>query len=389
MDKIIIQGQATLSGEVEISGAKNAVLPIMTAALLANGVSKITQVPNLKDTRTMITLMEIIGAKCKFINNSGSTTSGWIRQHAIFPEKKTLLDIITDNNYESLGSINRNQFNVFPQDFSIKIKDGKTRINVRDTYDIANSQVITQVSENESYSVVEIALVNSNLLTIKNDFITKPIAVNGSLTNNSSNFTFSKGLKLYNIYENNKRSVVEDSSFSNTYLADLVINVGKADQTTYTVIVPKELVLLSANTIWYKLYEKNGWILSDFCSISTDKSKFNDSYFENEIQSLLKAEDNRDFNLIISHYDVVEIKRYWEIYNPSYIDLEKEYTKSWGITSSSINKIKNISRQSEYVYDVEIAFEYFHNKDNNWKTVESAVRFVFGSRGKIIEVYEL
>lgn len=70
MDKIIIQGQAKLSGEVEISGAKNAVLPIMTAALLANGVSKITQVPNLKDTRTMITLMEIIGAKCKFINNS-------------------------------------------------------------------------------------------------------------------------------------------------------------------------------------------------------------------------------------------------------------------------------------------------------------------------------
>lgn len=326
---------------------------------------------------------------CKFINNSGSTTSGWIRQHAIFPEKKTLLDIITDNNYESLGSINRDQFNVFPQDFSIKIKDGKTRINVRDTYDIANSQVITQVSENESYSVVEIAIVNSNLLTIKNDFITKPIAVNGSLTNNSSNFTFSKGLKLDNIYENNERSVVEDSSFSNTYLADLVINVGKADQTTYTVIVPKELVLLSTNTIWYKLYEKNGWILSDFCSISTDKSKFNDSYFENEIQSLLKAEDNRDFNSIISHYDVVEIKRYWEIYNPSYIDLEKEYTKSWGITSSSINKINNISIQSEYVYDVEIAFEYFHNKDNKWKTVVSNVRFVFGSRGKIIEVYGL
>ena len=70
MDKIIIQGQAKLSGEVEISGAKNAVLPIMTAALLVNGVSKITQVPDLKDTRTMIRLMEIIGAKCKFIDGS-------------------------------------------------------------------------------------------------------------------------------------------------------------------------------------------------------------------------------------------------------------------------------------------------------------------------------
>ena len=70
MDKIIIQGQAKLSGEVEISGAKNAVLPIMTATLLVNGVSKISQVPDLKDTRTMIKLLEIIGAKCDFINGN-------------------------------------------------------------------------------------------------------------------------------------------------------------------------------------------------------------------------------------------------------------------------------------------------------------------------------
>ena len=35
MDKIIIQGQNSLSGSVNISGAKNAVLPIMTAALMA------------------------------------------------------------------------------------------------------------------------------------------------------------------------------------------------------------------------------------------------------------------------------------------------------------------------------------------------------------------
>ena len=82
---------------------------------------------------------------CKFTNNSGVTTTGWIRQYNIFPEKKTLLDIIADNNYERLESISRDKFNVFPQDFSIIIKDGKTRINVRDTYDIANSQVVTQV----------------------------------------------------------------------------------------------------------------------------------------------------------------------------------------------------------------------------------------------------
>ena len=69
MDKIVIKGQRQLSGKVKISGAKNAVLPIMTAALMADGKSTIRKVPNLRDTRTMIQLMEIIGAKCSFKND--------------------------------------------------------------------------------------------------------------------------------------------------------------------------------------------------------------------------------------------------------------------------------------------------------------------------------
>lgn len=66
MDKILIEGQKPLSGSVKISGAKNAVLPIMTAALMAKGKSVITRVPDLRDTKTMICLMEIVGAKCTF-----------------------------------------------------------------------------------------------------------------------------------------------------------------------------------------------------------------------------------------------------------------------------------------------------------------------------------
>ena len=69
MDKIIIQGQNSLSGSVNISGAKNAVLPIMTAALMAEGESVISRVPDLRDTRTMIKLMEIVGAKCSMQGN--------------------------------------------------------------------------------------------------------------------------------------------------------------------------------------------------------------------------------------------------------------------------------------------------------------------------------
>jgi len=66
MDKIIIEGQKQLSGSVDISGAKNAVLPIMTAAIIANGKSVIKNVPDLRDTRTMIKLLEIVGAKCVY-----------------------------------------------------------------------------------------------------------------------------------------------------------------------------------------------------------------------------------------------------------------------------------------------------------------------------------
>ncbi len=70
MDKITIEGQNTLSGSVAISGAKNAVLPIMAAALMGKGRATITRVPDLRDTRTMIRLMEIIGAVCEYENGT-------------------------------------------------------------------------------------------------------------------------------------------------------------------------------------------------------------------------------------------------------------------------------------------------------------------------------
>ena len=70
MDKFILNGGNQISGSVDISGAKNAVLPLMTAALLVDGKTTINSVPDLRDTRTMIRLLEIIGAKVAFKNNS-------------------------------------------------------------------------------------------------------------------------------------------------------------------------------------------------------------------------------------------------------------------------------------------------------------------------------
>ena len=63
MDSIVINGGKELKGSVIISGAKNAVLPMMAASLLADGVTTISNVPDLRDTRTMASLIEITGAQ--------------------------------------------------------------------------------------------------------------------------------------------------------------------------------------------------------------------------------------------------------------------------------------------------------------------------------------
>ena len=63
MDKLIIQGGNRLHGEVLISGAKNAALPILCAALLAETPLHLTSVPALKDVGSTIKLLEKMGVK--------------------------------------------------------------------------------------------------------------------------------------------------------------------------------------------------------------------------------------------------------------------------------------------------------------------------------------
>jgi len=62
MDKIIIHGGRPLAGTVAISGAKNAALPLMAATLLTPGWHTLRNVPDLRDTRTMLRVLETLGA---------------------------------------------------------------------------------------------------------------------------------------------------------------------------------------------------------------------------------------------------------------------------------------------------------------------------------------
>jgi UDP-N-acetylglucosamine 1-carboxyvinyltransferase len=61
VDKIIIQGGNTLEGNVKISGAKNAALPLIAATLLAPGIYKLSNIPELRDIRTILALLVDFG----------------------------------------------------------------------------------------------------------------------------------------------------------------------------------------------------------------------------------------------------------------------------------------------------------------------------------------
>jgi len=61
MDKLLIRGGVPLSGEVRISGAKNAALPIMCAALLSAAPLRLTNVPHLRDVTTLLNLLGGMG----------------------------------------------------------------------------------------------------------------------------------------------------------------------------------------------------------------------------------------------------------------------------------------------------------------------------------------
>ncbi len=70
MDCFVINGPTPLEGDVLVGGAKNAVLPLMAAALLARGQSVISNVPDLQDVRFFMTILEGLGASCDLSDNT-------------------------------------------------------------------------------------------------------------------------------------------------------------------------------------------------------------------------------------------------------------------------------------------------------------------------------
>ena len=70
MDRFLIRGGRKLQGVVHISGSKNAALPILVATLLTDEPCVIRRVPNLRDVRTTLKILEYLGKKITYQNNT-------------------------------------------------------------------------------------------------------------------------------------------------------------------------------------------------------------------------------------------------------------------------------------------------------------------------------
>lgn len=70
MPKFIVKGGKSLKGTVRVSGSKNAVLPIMCAALLTDEKTTLTNVPDIADIRAMMSILNGLNVKTTFSNNT-------------------------------------------------------------------------------------------------------------------------------------------------------------------------------------------------------------------------------------------------------------------------------------------------------------------------------
>lgn len=83
MSSYIIEGGKRLEGSLNVSGSKNASLPIIAASILNGGTSKLYNVPNIHDTQTTLKILKILGCKVDRKNDKIVIDSSRMSKHEI------------------------------------------------------------------------------------------------------------------------------------------------------------------------------------------------------------------------------------------------------------------------------------------------------------------
>lgn len=107
---------------------------------------------------------------------------------------------------------------------------------------------------------------------------------------------------------------------------------------------------------------------------------------ERLITSFVEAEDRRDYGEL-SGYLAPDMRRYWDIYQPTPRQVEKRYGHIWAITEYSKNEIRDIDRVNDSTYVLRTRYEYKGIRRNRTTVLNSRVCFVFGPDLKIREIY--
>jgi len=83
MGRIIVTGGQKLKGEIQIEGSKNAVLPILAATVLNDGISVIKNCPRLKDVEITIEILKRLGCKVKMEGHAAIVDSSTLNETEI------------------------------------------------------------------------------------------------------------------------------------------------------------------------------------------------------------------------------------------------------------------------------------------------------------------
>ena len=81
MDKILVKGGRRLSGEVHVSGAKNAALPILVSGLLCDGPNTFANVPGLRDIQSTLDLLAHLGVRCEADGHTVTVDAAGLNNH--------------------------------------------------------------------------------------------------------------------------------------------------------------------------------------------------------------------------------------------------------------------------------------------------------------------
>ncbi len=90
MEKLVIEGGAPLKGEIQVSGSKNAALPILLAALVVDGPVTYSNVPGLRDIHTTLRLLSLMGCKTSFNGHEAVVECGTLVPEAPYDLVKTM-----------------------------------------------------------------------------------------------------------------------------------------------------------------------------------------------------------------------------------------------------------------------------------------------------------